>query len=118
LDKKRAWLLFNLEAFARSSGEKTLRLPHGVLKMRKGRDKVAVVEMEAFLKVAGKMGLVKSIPECITPDNQAILNRIKTTGEIPAGVEYFPGETKFTYTTIGESKNGERNEWDGDKTED
>ena len=38
LDKQRSWLLHNLEAFARSSGEKTMRLPHGILKMRKGRD--------------------------------------------------------------------------------
>ena len=117
LDKKRSWLLFNLEAFARSSGEKTLRLPHGVLKMRKGRDKVAVVAMEDFLKVAGKLGLVRSVPESITPDNQAILNRIRATGDIPPGVEYFPAETRFSYTTKGESSNGERNERHGDEAE-
>ena len=28
LDKKRSWLLFNLEGFTRSSTEKTIRLPH------------------------------------------------------------------------------------------
>jgi hypothetical protein len=116
LDKQRSWLLHNLEAFARSSGEKTMRLPHGILKMRKGRDKVAVVAMEDFLKVAGKLGLVRSVPESITPDNQAILNRIKATGDIPAGVEYFPAETKFSYTIKGEI-DGER-ERDTDQTED
>jgi hypothetical protein len=116
LHKKRSWLLFNLEAFARSSGEKTLRLPHGTLKMRKGRDKVAVVAMEDFLKVAGKLGLVRSVPESITPDNQAILNRIRATGDIPPGVEYFPAETKFTYTTKGDI-DGERNKRDSDEAE-
>ena len=115
LDKKRSWLSFNLEGFARSTGEKTLRLPHGVLKLRKGRDKVAVVAMEDFLKVAGTLGLVKTVPESFAPDNQAILNRIKTTGEIPAGVEYIPAETKFTYTTNGDT-NGER-ERIGEQTE-
>ena len=116
LDKQRSWLLHNLEAFARSSGEKTMRLPHGVLKMRKGRDKVSVVEMDAFLKVAGKLGLVRSVPESITPDNQAILNRIKATGDIPPGVEYFPAETRFSYTTKGESTDDER-ERDSNETE-
>ena len=117
LDKKRSWLLFNLEAFARSSGEKTLRLPHGVLKMRKGRERVSVVEMDAFLKVAGKLGLVRSVPESITPDNQAILNRIRATGDIPPGVEYFPAETRFSYTTKGDSTDGER-ERNSDEAED
>jgi hypothetical protein len=72
--------------------------------------------MEAFLKVAGKLGLVRSVPESITPDNQAILNRIKATGDIPAGVEYFPAETKFSYTIKGDI-DGERNERDGDEAE-
>jgi hypothetical protein len=116
LDKQRSWLLHNLEAFARSSGEKTMRLPHGILKMRKGREKVSVVQMEAFLKVAGKLGLVRSVPESITPDNQAILNRIKATGDIPPGVEYFPAETRFSYIIKGET-DGERNERNGDEAE-
>lgn len=107
LDKKRAWLLFNLEAYARATGEKTMRLPHGVLRLRKGRDRVAVVSMEKLLQVAGKFGLVRTVPESVTPDNQAILNRIKSTGEIPAGIEYIPADVKFTYSTNGET-NGER----------
>lgn len=66
-----------------------------------------VLQMEAFLKVAGKLGLVRSVPESILPDNQAILNRIKATGDIPAGVEYFAAETKFSYTIKGDT-DGER----------
>jgi hypothetical protein len=94
-----------------------MRLPHGILKMRKGRDKVSVVQMEAFLKVAGKLGLVRSVPESITPDNQAILNRIKATGDIPAGVEYFPAETKFTYTIKGETDGERERNTDSEQTE-
>jgi hypothetical protein len=108
LDKKRSWLVFNLEGYARSTGEKTIRLPHGTMKLRKGRDKVAVVAMEEFLKVAGKLGLVRTVPESIAPDTQAILDRIKVSGEVPPGVEFIPAETRFSYTTNGVSNNGER----------
>jgi hypothetical protein len=107
LDKKRGWLLFNLEGFARSTGEKTMRLPHGILKLRKGRDKVAVVAMEQFLEKAQTLGFLRTIPESYTPDVQAVLAYIKRTGEVPPGVEFIPAETKFSYTTNGDS-NGER----------
>jgi hypothetical protein len=114
-DKKRGWLLFNLEGYARSTGEKTMRLPHGILKLRKGRDKVAVTAMEEFLTRAQSLGFLRAIPESYTPDTHAVLAHIKRTGEVPAGIEYIPGENKFSYTTNGES-NGERQR-NGDETE-
>jgi len=116
LDKKRSWLEFNLEGFARSSGEKTLRLPHGTLKLRKGRDKVVVVALEEFLKIGPTLKLVRTVPEQITPDIQAIVNRIKTTGDIPNGVQYIPAEVRFSYTTNGgnaDDTERERNEAEG-----
>jgi hypothetical protein len=115
LDKKRGWLVFNLDGFMRSTGEKTLRLPHGSLKLRKGRDKVAVVALEEFLKVGSKLKLVRSVPEQITPDIQAIVNHIKTTGEIPAGVQLIPADVRFSYTTDGgkDDTERERNETKG-----
>jgi hypothetical protein len=99
LDKKRSWLLFNLDGFMRTTGEKTLRLPHGTLKLRKGRDRVAVVAMEQFLKIGQKLGLVRKIPESVAPDLQAILNHVRTTGEVPPGIEVIPAEVKFSYST-------------------
>ena len=99
LDKKRGWLVFNLEGFAGSTGEKTVRLPHGTLKLRKGRDKVAVVALEEFLKVGPSLKLVRSVPEQITPDIQAIILHIKTTGEIPAGIQFIEADVRFSYTT-------------------
>jgi hypothetical protein len=108
LDKKRSWLLFNLEAFARSTGEKTARFPHGTLKLRKGRDRVAVVAIEKFLEVGPKLGLVRTVPETITPDIQAVLQHIKRTGEIPPGVEYIPAETRFSYSVNGGNDESER----------
>lgn len=103
LDKKQAWLIFNLEGFMRATGEKTLRLPHGQLKLRKGRDRVAVVAIEQFLKVGRKLGLVKEIPESVTPDLQAILNHFHCTGEVPPGIQVIPAEVRFTYSTNGGS---------------
>ena len=115
LDKKRSWVVFNLDGFMRSTGEKTLRLPHGSLKLRKGRDKVAVVALEEFLKIGSKLNLVRSVPEQITPDIQAIINHIKTTGEIPTGVQFIPADVRFSYTTNGENDDTERerNETEG-----
>jgi hypothetical protein len=107
LDKKRGWLEFNLDGFMRSTGEKTLSLPHGVLKLRKSRDKVAIVDQDQFLEAGKRLGLVRMVPEQLTPDILAILHHVKTTGEIPNGVEYIAGDTKFSYTTIG-GKDDER----------
>jgi len=108
LDKQRSWLVFNLDGYMRSTGDKTLRLPHGILKLRKGRDKVAITALDQFLAVGPKLGLVRTVPEEIAPDLQAIVNHIKTTGEIPAGVEFISGDTKFSYTTISKEESDER----------
>lgn len=108
LEKKRSWLVFNLEGFMRSTGEKTIRLPHGTLKLRKGKDRIAVVAMERFLAIGKKMGLLRTVPESVSPDIQAILTRIKTTGDIPDGIEFIPGEPKFTYSTNGGKDDTER----------
>jgi hypothetical protein len=110
LDKKRSWLLWNLEQFMRSTSEKTIRLPHGTLKMRKGRDRIAIVAMEKFLAVANKLKLLRKVPEEYNPDNAAILAHVKTTGEIPAGVEFIPAGSKFSYSTNGESDDTDERE--------
>jgi hypothetical protein len=116
LDKKRSWLVFNLDGFMRSTGEKTVRLPHGSMKLRRGRDKAVVVAMDEFLKIGPRLKLVRSVPEQITPDIQAIVNHIKTTGEIPAGVQFIPADVRFSYTTTGgkaDDTERERNETEG-----
>src|SRR5258708_5628412 len=40
LQKQTNWLVWNLEQFMRSTGEKTINLPHGIMKLRMGRDKI------------------------------------------------------------------------------
>jgi hypothetical protein len=110
LDKKRSWLVWNLEQYMRSTGEKTTRLPHGILKIRKGRDRVAVVAMELFLKVGQKIGLLRRIPESYSPD---ILDHIHRTGEIPPGVEFIQAENRFSYSTVKGGDNGDQQSTEG-----
>ena len=105
VQKKISWLSWNLEQFVRSSGEKTINLPHGSLKLRLGRDKVTVVELQRFLDVPSNQKYLKIIPESYEPDIQAIHDHIKATGHIPDGVDMKPAESKFSYT-IRSNKNG------------
>ena len=105
VQKKISWLSWNLEQFARSSGEKTINLPHGSLKLRLGRDKVTVVEIQRFLDVPSNQKYLKIIPESYEPDIQAIHDHIKATGHIPDGVDMKPAASKFSYT-IRSNKNG------------
>jgi hypothetical protein len=112
IQKKCSWLLFNLEGFARQqlnqNGEKTMRLPHGTLALRKGRDKVEITEMPVFLKIAARYGFLRTTPETQEPDMQALAAYVKRTREIPLGTKLIPGAVNFTYSTTnkGEPDNG------------
>ena len=112
IEKKRSWLLFNLEGFARQlseqTGEKTIRLPHATLSLRKGRDKIEINDMPAFLKVAPRYGLLRTTPEEHDPDMTALAAYIKRTGHIPVGTKLIPGTVNFSYSlnTKGEPSNG------------
>ena len=107
LEKRRAWLTFNLENFWRQqsemTGEKTLRLPHGSLALRKGRDKIEVENMAIFLKIAPRYGFLRTTAEKHEPDMTAINLHLKTTGEIPLGTKLIPGGINFSYQL---NKNG------------
>ena len=106
LDKKMSWLAFNLEQYMKSTGEKTLALPHGELKLRKGKDKIEIADMEKFLKAAEKHGLLRAVPESFEPDMRAVAAYTKSTGISPSGTVIIPGSDKFTYTTKGATQNG------------
>ncbi|MCX6132976.1 MAG: host-nuclease inhibitor Gam family protein [Ignavibacteriales bacterium] len=101
LDKKRSWLLFNVESFWRvqseQTGEKTLRLPHGTLTLRKGRDKIEIDNLAIFLKIAPRNGWLRTTPEKHEPDLAAIAAHIKRTGEIPLGTKLIPAGVNFSY---------------------
>jgi hypothetical protein len=111
LDKKRSWLLFNLENFWRQqseqTGERTLRLPHGILALRKKPDKVEIDNMATFLKIAQRLGFLRTTPEKHEPNLTAIAAHIKRTGEIPIGTKLISGGISFSYQlTKGEPSNG------------
>ena len=112
IEKKRSWLLFNLEGFARQqmeqTGEKTMRLPHATLTLRKGRDKIEICDMPLFLKVAPRYGLLRTTPEEHVPDLTALASYVKRTGELPIGTKLIPASINFSYTlnSKGEPSNG------------
>ena len=80
LQKKESWLSFQLEQFLNKTGESTLNLAHGVIKVRKSRDKVTVVDEEKFLPVGKKLGLVRRIDAKEEPDLNAIRAYLKLHG--------------------------------------
>src|SRR5258706_4197710 len=110
IEKKASWLAWNLEQFIRLANQadptcKSMALPHGSLKLRLGREKVQITDMEKFMPVAQRRGLLKQIPEAYEPDLQKILMYVKAAGNIP-GVTLIPATTKFSYTTLKGKING------------
>ena len=49
--KKVAWLSFNLEKFIRSTGDSTITLAHGAIKIRKSRDKIDIIDLKKFSEI-------------------------------------------------------------------
>ncbi len=114
LEKKRSWLLFNLENFARQqmeqTGEKTCRLPKGSLSLRKGRDRIEIQDMTLFLKVAAKYGLLRTTPAKDEPDLKAVYAHYTRTGEIVLGTKVIPATTNFSYQLNGKGDTTNGNE--------
>ena len=106
LEKKRSWLCWNLHQFLNSIQEKTVRLPHGTIKERQGRDKVDIIDIDRFNKIAAKYGLLRTYPERQEPDLNLVSGYIKRTGEVPPGAVLIPGTPKFSYTLTKGNGNG------------
>ena len=92
-----------LEVFIKETGEKTINLPNGILKMHKKPDSVEVEDLELFLKNARPEWLTV-IPEQAKPNLMAIKNHIRTR-PIPKGVKVVEGEVEFSYKLNG-AENG------------
>ena len=88
-----------LELFIKETGEKTINLPNGILKMHKKPDKVEVEDLELFLKNARKE-CISIIPEQVKPNLMAIKNHIKTR-PTPKGVKVIEGDIEFSYKLNG-----------------
>jgi phage host-nuclease inhibitor protein Gam len=112
LERRRNWIVFNVEGWARqhseATGEKTIRIPHGSLSLRKGRDKIEIQDMAVFMKVAARYGFLRTTPAKDEPDLKAIYAHYSKTGEIVSGTKVIPATTNFSYqlTTNGGPTNG------------
>ncbi len=112
LQKKIDWLVFNLENYMKTTGEKTITLPHGKISFRMGRDKVEVIDLQKFLPIGQRLGLVRVTPAKTEPDLLAIAAYVKLNrGKPPLGVMLTPAQAKFSYKTKGvNDDHSERNE--------
>ena len=107
IEKKASWLAYQLEQFIRSTDEKTINLPHGSIKLRLGRDKIEIVNMDEFIPFAQRKNLLKQIPESFEPDLAKLREYLLRNKFAPPGVVTTPASTKFSYTTKGEKRDGE-----------
>lgn len=106
IEKKASWLAWQVEQYIRSTNEKTINLPHGKLKLHLGRDKVQIIDMDKFTKVAASRGLLRTISESYEPDLPKILDYLKQNRLLP-GVALIAAQSKFSYTTLkGTNGNG------------
>ena len=56
LQNKINWLSFNLEKYIRSTGDSTISLPKGTLRIRKSRDQISVVDLQKFTTIGQRHG--------------------------------------------------------------
>ena len=97
---KSTGLSFNLEKYIRSTGDSTINLAHGTIKIRKSRDKIEIVDLQKFSVIGQRHGLLRHIDAKDEPDMNAIRAFIKLNGgKPPLGVILTPGQPTFSYTT-------------------
>ena len=91
----------SLEAFLKREGHKSLRLPHGELKLRKAPDTLQIDEetfdwtQEAFVRI---------VPEQRKPDVAKLKKHLKATGELLPGVQWQPGTARFSFVATSSRK--------------
>ena len=103
LQRQISWLSSGLEGYIRATGEKTISLPNGKLKLRAQQAKMEIDE-EVFFEEGPPekwVRLVAPVPAWRAPDKKAIRADIpamlKKDGELPAGVTWAEQEAKFSY---------------------
>ena len=83
---------------------KTIDLPNGKLTIRKGADKIVIVDMEKFLQNANK-SMFTVQPETVKPNLTKIKAFYKKTLKLVEGTELIEGEEKFNIK-LNEVKDG------------
>ena len=90
IDRKTAWHEQALQGFLWQTGKKSVRLIHGSIRRVKGRERIEVMDEDAFLSSAAP-DLIRE--ETIRqPDKKAILAYVKQTGDLPAGIDLVRGD--------------------------
>jgi phage host-nuclease inhibitor protein Gam len=109
LQKKISWLCFQLERYIRSTDTSTINLAHGAIKLRKSRDKLEIIDLQKFIPIGQRLGLLRRIEEKFEPDMNAIRAYLKINGNRPPShVILTPGQPNFSYTANWKgSSNGE-----------
>lgn len=111
LQRKESWLTFQIENYIRTTGESTINLPHGVIRIRKSRDKVDIVDVQKFLPIGQRLGLLRTVEAKVEPDLNAIRAYLKLNGNRPpTGVIVTPGTPTFSYTTTKKGVSHEQDE--------
>lgn len=91
-----------LRAYLEGTGRKSVELPYGTLRIRKGRERVDVVLEETFIDWAEKAGMDDTLVRVRkSPDKKAIGQYVRDTGEEPPGVLLNRGEDSFSVDTNG-----------------
>ena len=90
INRRIAWHESALQGFLWQTGKKSVRLIHGAIRRIKGREKVEILDEEAFLSHAAS-DLVR-VRTQRQPDKKAIIAHIRQTGEIPAGTDLVCGD--------------------------
>lgn len=106
LDKKRSWILRQLEFFLKESGLRSMRCPDGEIRDRQLKDRVQIVSVDEFLPAGQKLGLVRT-KQSQVPDLSALIEYVRRTGKIVPGTRVITGEDKFYYSTNGKDHKDE-----------
>jgi hypothetical protein len=108
LQRKESWLSFQLKQFLHTLDIATCNLAHGTIRLRKSRDSVTV-DVEKFLPIGKKLGLVRHIDAKDEPDLNAIRAYLKLNGNRPpTGVILTPGQPTFSYKTYKKGTDNEQ----------
>ena len=96
VQRRITWHQNGLQAFLWNTGLKTLNLIHGTLKRNAARESVIITDEDALRLWAASHPQEVLRPVKPAPDKKAILALVKSTGELPDGVEIEKGEDSFS----------------------
>jgi phage host-nuclease inhibitor protein Gam len=95
------FLAKKLNQFILEANERTIDLANGTIRLRKGREKLEVFDLNKFLSNKYSPELV-NLKQEVKPDMQKIKDFINRSGKVPEGVKVIPGnENEFSYKIKG-----------------